>query len=50
MGEVIVSCIIGGCLIVSGILMNVHLKREQQSIRLDKLDPNADLSKEKTSS
>ena len=33
MGEVIVSVIIGGCLVVSGILMNLYLKREEKKLK-----------------
>lgn len=29
MGEIIVSIVIGGCLVVSGIVLNVVLKREE---------------------
>lgn len=33
MGEIIFSIVIGGCLIVSGITMNVILRREAEKYR-----------------
>lgn len=30
MGEMIVSVVIGGCLVLSGVLMNRHLKKEEE--------------------
>ena len=32
MGEVLVSVAIGGCLVLSGILMNRHLKQEEKDL------------------
>ena len=32
MGEILVSVAIGGCLVVSGIMMNIHLKHEEDRI------------------
>lgn len=32
MGEIIVSFVIGGCLILSGVLMNCHLRKEEKSL------------------
>ena len=32
MGEIIVSIAIGGCLVVSGVLMNIYLKKEEKEM------------------
>ena len=36
MGEVIVSIVIGGCLVAAGIIMNVYLKHEEKSLQQKK--------------
>ena len=33
MGEVLVSVSIGGCLVLAGILMNLHLRREEKGLK-----------------
>ena len=33
MGEVIVSVVIGGCLVLAGVIMNVYLKYEEKSLK-----------------
>ena len=33
MGEILVSVTIGGCLVLAGILMNLHLRREEKSLK-----------------
>ena len=37
MGEVLVSFVIGGCLVLSGILMNRHLKKEADALTKEAL-------------
>ena len=33
MGEVLVSIAIGGCLVAAGIMMNIHLSKEEEKIK-----------------
>lgn len=35
MGEIIVSIAIGGCLVVSGIVMNLVLKKEAKRVEME---------------
>ena len=37
MGEVLVSFVIGGCLVLSGVLMNRHLKKEADALTKEAL-------------
>ena len=36
MGEILVSLAIGGFLVAAGILMNIHLRREEKSLEEEK--------------
>ena len=36
MGEILVSLAIGGFLVAAGILMNIHLRREEKSLEKEK--------------